>query len=58
MKNTVMYKGEFYFLNLTVVETKVKFLPTVPGFFLFCKKVPDFNSDTARRYAKRQAASL
>lgn len=53
MKNTVMYKGEFYFLNLTVVETKVKFLPTVPGFFLFCKKVPDFNSDTARRYAKR-----
>ena len=39
MKNTVMYKGEFYLLNLTVVETKVKFLPTVPSFFLFCEKV-------------------
>jgi len=53
MKNTVMYKGEFYLLNLTVVETKVKFLPTVPSFFLFCEKVPDFHSDTARRHAKR-----
>ena len=49
-----MYKGGFYLLNLvTVVKTKVKFVPTVPSFFLFCKKVPDFHSDTARRHAKR-----
>lgn len=33
---------EFCLLNLSIIETKVKFLPMVLGFLLFSEKVPDY----------------